>query len=298
MKLKFGLNVVSVGLVAALGAVAILACGEEAPGNNGPSEEYFPATAGDVWTYETYNLATDPTRQHPLYTRVSINNLVRTPGAPPTPTLVTSYAKNDLGHALRFRNEGQGHYWQDQDFCFRYDYYEYGSDWYLVNGYYYLSFYRDPIIGTYYYDEGEQKEPFYLFKTPMNVGDEWDVLNKNNPNPVSNPTTYRHVSQKDYFGLARDMDGDNALDDMDISITAKVEWRALLNTALGQFNCYKVVHTQTLVFHLSDTGDVEDVSKTTYWFAENYGIMKSVSYEGSDYLDSLEMVISNVWFLK
>ena len=297
MKLKFGLTVVSVGLVAALGAVVILACGEEAPGNNGPSAEYFPATPGDVWTYDTYNLSTDPDRLHPIYTRVAIDNLVRTPGAPPTPTLVTSYAKNDEDKALRFRNDGQGYYWKDSDLFFRYDYYGYGSEWYQLYGYYYLSTFHDPIIGTNFYDGRGEEVPFTLFKTPFIVGQEWDVLNKDNPHPSTNPTIYRNVSQRDYFGLPRDMDGDGRVDDMDISITAKVEERKLLDTPLGEFNCFKIVHTQRLVLHLTRDDDVEDVSRTSYWFAENYGIMKSVSYEGSTYLDSLEMQITNVWFV-
>lgn len=294
MKLKFGLTAVSVGLAALLGGVLILACGEEAPGNNGPSEEYYPSTAGDVWTYDLINRDTDPTGLHPIYARVSINNLVRIPGAPPTPTLVTSYAKNDEDKALQLE---QAFYWKDQDLFFRYDYYAYASEWYQVSGYYYLSQYHDPIVGTYYYNQSG-RVAFSLFKTPLQVNDKWDVLNIHNQDPENNPTIFRNVDQKDYFGLARDMDRDGLIDSMDISITGKVEKRELLDTAIGEFNCYKVVLTQRLTFHLTGDDDVEDVSKTTYWIAENWGILKQVSNEDSQYLDELEMNVKNVWFVK
>lgn len=294
MKLKFGLTVVSAGLAAALGAVLILACGEEAPGNNGPSEEYYPSTAGDVWTYELINLTRDADKEYPIYTRVSINNLVTVPGAPPTPTLVTSYAKNGKGEALQLN---QAFYWKNQDLFYRYDYFAYTSDWYQVAGYYYLSQYHDPVIGTYYYNQNG-KVAFSLFKTPLNVNDKWDVLNIHNQNPENNPTIFRNVDQKDYFGLARDMDEDGRIDSMDISIIGEVEKRELLDTAIGEFNCYKVVLTQRLTFHLTGSEDVEDVSTTTYWIAENWGILKQVSNKDSEYLDELEMNIKNVWFVK
>jgi hypothetical protein len=278
---------------AAVGAV-LLACGTEEPGTNGPSEEYFPVSVGDSWTYDTWNLTKDPNKQHPIYTHVAVENLVATPGGVPKPVFVTSYAKNNQGIALQLN---QAFYWKNKDLFFKNDYFDYGGDYFLLNGYHYLNTYHEAVIGTFFYNEAGQTTPFGLFPIPLTQDETWDVLNRLNPDP-NNPTVITHVSQKDYFGLARDLDGDGAVDDMDISIVGMVEGRNLVQTEMGEFNCWRVVLTQTLVFHLTGSGDQTDVSKTTYWIADHYGIMKSRCYEGSQYLDSLEMLLENAWYVK
>lgn len=284
-----------VALMCAAAVVAITSCGTEEPGTNGPSEEYFPASIGQTWIYDTYNITRDPAKAHPMYTHVSVENLSPTPGEKVEPIWVTKYAKSDNDEWLRLNQAG---YWVNEDIFFKYEYFNYGTDRFLVRGYHYLSEYRDPVIGTYFYNGQGQRIPFTYFKTPFVVNETWDVLDYNNTNPETNPTVYTDVDQKDYFGLLRDMDGDGRLDDMDISIVGKVVGRALIATDMGTLDCYQLELTQTLVFHLSSRGDVQDVSTTTYWIAPKHGIVKVVWYEGSNYLDQLEMQLRTWWFVK
>jgi hypothetical protein len=284
-----------VALMCAAAVVAITSCGTEEPGTNGPSEEYFPAGVGQTWIYDTYNVTRDPAKTAPLYTHVSVEYLSPRPGEKVEPIWVTKYAKGDNGQYLRLNQAG---YWVNKDIFFKYEYFNYDTDRFDVRGYHYLSEYRDPVIGTYYYNSQGQTVPFTYFATPFTLNDTWDVLNYNNPNPETNPTVFTNVEQKDYFGLLRDMDNDGQLDTMDISIVGKVVDRALIETDMGTLNCFQIELTQTLVFHLSSQGDMTDVSTTTYWIAPNYGIAKVIWNADSNYLDEIEMQLRTWWFVK
>jgi hypothetical protein len=277
-------------------AFAVASCGTEEPGTNGPSEEYFPASAGQTWRYDTYNLTRDPGKAHPFYTLVSVQNVVAVRGLAPEPVFVTNYAKSPDGQ--RFRLNQASFYWPDGDVFYKYEYFTYGTDRFLLRGYHYLNEWEEPIIGTFFYTGAGRKASFTLFKTPFELNAKWDVLNYNNPDPENNPTVFRYVDQRDYFGLPRDMDGDGQPDTVDISMTGTVAGKELISTDLETLDCYAVVLTQKLVFHLSRQGDVQDVSKTTYWVAPNYGAAKIFWYEGSNYLDHIEMNLRTWWFVK
>jgi hypothetical protein len=279
----------------AAAVVAITSCGTEEPGTNGPSEEYFPTSVGQTWIYDTYNITRDPAKAHPMYTHVSVENLAPKPGEKVEPIWVTKYAKADNDQYLRL---SQAAYWINKDIFSKYEYFNYDNKLFRVRGYHYLSEYRDLVVGTYFYNTQGQRIPFTYFKTPFVLNDTWDALDPNNLDPVNNPTVIRNVEQKDYFGLLRDMDNDGRLDDMDISMVGKVEGSDLISTDMGTLTCHRIVLTQTLVFHLSSRGDEQDVSKTTYWIAPNYGIAKVVWYEESNYLDQLEMQLRTWWFVK
>jgi hypothetical protein len=281
-------------ITVAAAALAVLSCGEEQPGTNGVSVDYYPTAPGDRWTYNTYNLTRDPNKQNPIYTHVSVEYVYGAPGAITSPIFVTKYAKGANGEALRLNQAG---YWVNKDIFFKYDYFAYGTDFFLSNGYHYLNEYRDPVIGTFWYNDNEQRAPMTLFRTPLQVGAKWDVLNRLNPDP-NNPTVYQNMDQKEFFGLRRDIDNDGTVDDMDISIVGEVPEQEIIETDAGSLNCFKVVLTQTLVFHLSNLGDQTDVSNTTYWVAPNRGIMRTRFYEGSTYLDTLEMEIMSWWFVE
>lgn len=282
-------------LLCAAAVVAITSCGTEEPGTNGPSEEYFPTSVGQTWIYDTYNITRDPARANPLYTHVSVEYLSPRPGEKVEPILVTKYAKGDNDQYLRLN---QAAYWVNKDIFFKYEYFNFSTERFTVRGSHYLSEYRDAVIGTYFYNTQGQKVPFTYFRTPFTLNETWDVLDYTNPNPETNPTVYRNVEQKDYFGLLRDMDIDGQLDTMDISMVGKVTGRDLIETDMGTLNCFRVELTQTLVFHLSSRGDVQDVSTTTYWIAPNHGIAKVVWYKDSNYLDEVEMQLRTWWFVK
>jgi hypothetical protein len=277
-------------------ALAVASCGTEEPGTNGPSEEYFPASAGQTWRYDTYNLTRDPGKAHPFYTHVSVQNVVAVRGLAPEPVFVTNYAKSPDGQ--RFRLNQASYYWPDKDLFFKYEYFTYGMDRFVLRGRHYLNEWEEPIIGTFFYDGAGRKASFTLFKTPFEPNAKWDVLNYNNPDPENNPTVFRNLGQKDYFGLPRDMDGDGQPDSMDISMIGNVAGKALISTDLETLDCFVITLTQTLVFHLSRQGDVQDVSKTTYWIAPRYGAAKIAWYEGSKYLDHIEMHLRTWWFIK
>lgn len=286
----------AIAVLALTAGVFITSCGTEEAGTNGPSEEYFPTSAGQRWVYDTYNVTRDPGMQNPLYTHVSVDDAPVGPGGAVEPTLVTKYAENKDGVRLRL---DQSYYWANQDIFFKYDYFVYGADHrFVLRGYNYTNAYRDPVIGTFFYDTNGRRAPFTLFKTPFVLNEQWDVLNFDNQIPANPPTVYYNVDQKDYFGLARDLDRDGRIDTMDISITGEVTGSALIDTELGSLNCHAVELTQTLVFHLSSEGDKQDVSTTTYWVAANYGIAKINWYRGSEYLDNLEMRLRTWWFVK
>ncbi|NIT35921.1 MAG: hypothetical protein GTN49_05390 [candidate division Zixibacteria bacterium] len=296
MKRRYRGTDAAVMVWAVAAALGVASCGTEEPGTNGPSEEYFPASVGHTWRYDTYNLTRDAGKAHPFYTLVSVRNVVAVRGLAPEPVFVTNYAKSPDGQRLRLNQAS--FYWPNKDLFFKYEYFTYGTDRFLLRGYHYLNEWEEPIIGTFFYDGPEGKTPFTLFKTPFELNAKWDVLNYGNPDPENNPTVFRNVDQKDYFGLPRDMDGDGQLDTMDISIIGTVAGNALIKTDLETLNCYVVVLTQNLVFHLSRRGDVQDVSKTTYWIAPKYGAAKIVWYQGSKYLDNIEMNLRTWWFIK
>jgi len=282
-------------LLCAAAVVAITSCGTEEPGTNGPSEEYFPTSIGQTWIYDTYNVTRDPAKARPLYTHVSVENLSPTPGEKVEPIWVTKYAKDDNDEYLRLN---QAAYYVNKDIFYKYDYFSYDTGPFMSRGYHYLSEYRDRVVGTYFYNEAGQSRSFTYFRTPFTLNETWDVLDYNNPNPEGNPTVFRNVEQKDYFGLLRDMDGDGQPDTMDISIIGRVVDRALIGTDNGTLNCFQIELTQTLVFHLSSQGDVQDLSRITYWIAPNYGIARVVWYDGSAYLDQVEMDLRTWWFVK
>jgi hypothetical protein len=284
-----------VALACAAAVVAITSCGTEEPGTNGPSEEYFPSSPGQTWIYDTYNVTRDPAKAHPFYTHVAVENISPAPGERVEPVWVTKYAKNDNGEWLRLSQAG---YWVNKDLFYKYEYFNYGTDRFAVRGYHYLSVYRDRVIGTFFYNALGQRIPFTYFKTPFTLNDTWDVLDYTNSNPEGNPTVYRNVDQKDYFGLRQDLDRDGRIDTMDISIVGKVTGQALIPTENATLDCYQIELKQTLTFHLTGQGDVGDVSTTTYWIAPRYGIAKVVWYKGSNYLDELEMQMRTWWFVK
>ncbi len=296
MKRKSKRIIIFTALVALGGVWVVGSCGTEQPGTNGPSEDYFPTAVGDRWVYDTFNLTRDPNRQDPLYTHVSVEYVVAAPGAEATPIFVTKYAKGDNDQALRLNQAG---YWVNKDIFFKYDYFSSQvNDYFMLHGYNYLNEYRDAVIGTYFYNGAGQRAPMSLFKVPIQDGVTWDVLDRTNPDPLNNPTVYQNIDQKDYFGLLRDLDNDNAVDTMDISIVGTVSGREIIETDLGSLNCFKIVHTQNLLFHLSSQGDTPDVSTTTYWIAPSYGVVKVEWYKGSAYLDNLEMQLRTWWFVK
>jgi hypothetical protein len=295
MKRRFKGICFPAALACAAAVAAITSCGTEEPGTNGPSEEYFPTSVGQTWIYDTYNVTRDPAKAHPMYTHVSVENLAPVPGAQVEPVVVTKYARSDNGEWLRLN---QADYWVNKDIFFKQEYFTYDNKRFRVGGYHYLSEYRDPVIGTYFYNEQGQRIPFTYFKTPFTLNDTWDVLDYTNPKPEGNPMVYRHVDQKDYFGLFRDLDNDGRIDDMDISMVGKVTGSDLIPTDMGTLNCHRVELTQTLVFHRTSAGDVQDVSTTTFWVAPYHGVVKVVWYQNSNYLDQLEMQLRTWWFIK
>ncbi len=284
----------AVAVLAMTAGVFTASCGTEEPGTNGPSEEYFPIGEGQRWAYDTYNVTRDPTMQNPFYTHVSVENVPAGPGGVVEPVFVTKYAKNAAGEWLRLSQAG---YWVNKDIFFKYEYFSYSDEGlFTLRGYHYTSEYRDPVIGTFFYDTARQRRAFTLFKTPFVPNERWDVLNYGgDPN---NPTVFRNVDQKDYFGLAQDMDHDGYVDTMDISIIGEVTGSEHIGTELGRLDCQVVKLTQTVVFHLSHDGDLKDVSTTTYWVAPNYGVAKVRWYEGSQKLDVIEMRLRTWWFVK
>jgi len=297
MKPKIIFPLLGVLAITAAGMVA-LSCGTEEAGTNGPSQEYFPVAVGDSWSYDTFNLTRDPTKAHPIFTHVSVENIAVGPGEAPLPTFVTKYAKRDDGEGFRLNQAG---YWVNKDIFFKYDHFAYdvaGNDYFDLRGYNYLNEYREPVIGLYFHNENGQRTPLALFKTPLQTGAKWDVLNRLNTN-INVPTVFRNMDQKEWFGLPRDINRDNAVDTMDISIVGEVDpTMEMVPTPMGQLSCYKVKLTYRLVFHLSGQGDDEDVSTTTYWIAPYYGIMKMNFHIGSTYLDNIEMKIKNAWYIQ
>lgn len=286
---------VAIAVLALTAGVVITSCGTEEAGTNGPSEEYFPAAVGQRWVFDTYNLTRDPGKQNPFYTHVSVESVPAGPGGVVEPIFVAKYAKNAAGERLRLN---QAAYWVNKDIFYKYEYFSYKPPFFYLRGYNYMSEYRDAVIGTYFYDSTGQRVPFTLFKMPFVANDAWDVLDNTNPNPETNPTFFRGVDQKDYFDLARDMDGDGRVDDMDISITAEVTGSALIDTEQGSLNCHVVELTQTLIFHMTTRGDVTDVSRTIYWVAPYRGVAKVSWYRDSDFLDNVEMTLRTWWFVK
>jgi hypothetical protein len=284
----------AIAVLALTAGVFIASCGTEEAGTNGPSVEYFPASVGQRWVYDTYNV-TRSGMNNPFYTHVSVENVPAGPGGLVEPIFVTKYAENEAGEWLRLN---QAAYWVNKDIFFKYDYFSYKLDRFYLRGYNYMSEYRDPVIGTYFYDTDGKRTPFTLFKTPFVVNATWDVLNYNNPIPQNPPTVYNNVDQKDYFGLPRDIDRDGKIDTMDISMVGNVTGSALVETDLGKLNCFVIELTQTLVFHLSSQGDKEDISRTTYWIAPYHGVAKVRWYEGSLYLDQIEMRLRTWWFVE
>jgi hypothetical protein len=290
-----GINA-AIAVLALTAGVVITSCGTEEAGTNEGSQEYFPTTLGARWVYDTYNLTRDPDMAKPYYTHVSVENVPAGPGAAAEPVFVTKYGKNAADERFRLN---QAAYWVNKDIFFKYEYFSYGTDRrFILRGYYYTSEYRDPVIGTFFYNSAGQRAPFTLFKTPLVVNETWDVLNYANPDPVNNPTVFTQVDQKDYFGLARDMDRDGYVDTMDISLVGKVTGSAFVDTELGSLNCQVVELTQTLVFHMTTRGDVPDVSTTTYWVAPGYGVAKVNWYRDSNFLDNIEMRLRTWWFVK
>ncbi len=217
------------------------------------------------------------------------------PGGVVEPIFVTKYAKNAPGEWLRL---DQADYWVNKDIFYKYEYFSYKPPYFKLRGYNYMSEYRDAVIGTYFYNTNGKKVPFTLLKIPFNVNDTWDVLDNTNTNPETNPTFFRNVDQKDYFNLARDMDGDGFVDTMDISIIAKVTGSALIDTEQGSLNCHVVELTQTLIFNFTTWPPDTDISKTTYWVSPYRGVAKVRWYENSDYLDLIEMRLRTWWFVK
>lgn len=274
---------------------ALLGCGTEQSGTNGASEEYLPTTVGQKWVYDTYNVTRDPARSKPFYTHVSVESIAAYPGAPVEPILVTKYAARPDGERLRLN---QADYWVQKDIFFKYEYFTFTGSRFILRGYNYLSEYRDLVIGTYFYDSAGNKSPFTLYMTPFTLGQTWDVLNYTNPDPTNNPTVFTNVGQDNYFGLHRDLDNDGIIDTMDISMVGTVAGRDLIETDLQTLNCFRIELTQTLTFHLSDQGDVQDISTTTYWIAPYYGVTKVVFYDGSQYLDRIDMDLKTWWFFE
>ena len=289
-----GINA-AIAVLALTAGVVITSCGTEEAGTNGPSDEYFPTSVGQRWVFDTYNLTRDPGMQNPFYTHVSVENVPAGPGGVVEPIFVAKYAKSDSGQRLRLN---QAAYWVNKDIFYKYEYFSYSQPYFQLRGYNYLSEYRDPVVGTFFYGTNGQRVPFYLLKMPFSVNETWDVLDKRNENPETNPTFFRKLDQKDYFDLARDMDRDGFVDDMDLSIIAKVTGSALIDTEQGSLNCHVVELTQTLVFHMTTRGDVTDVSKTTYWVAPYHGVAKVRWYAGSEYLDEIDMSLRTWWFVK
>jgi hypothetical protein len=292
-----GINVAIAALALTVGVV-ITSCGTEEAGTNGASEDYFPTTVGARWVYDTFNLTRDPGTSHPFYTHVSVENAPAGPGGAVEPIFVTKYAKNDANEWLRLN---QAAYWVNKDIFYKYDYFSYNPSndpYFHLKGYYYTSEYHDPVIGTFFYDTNGQRRSFALFKFPLVLNDTWDVLDYTNADPLTNPTVFSNVDQKDYFGLARDMDRDGRVDTMDISVVAQVTGSALVDTDLGSLNCHVVELTQNLVFHMTTRGDVQDISTTTYWVAPYHGVAKVRWYEGSTQLDEIEMRLRTWWFVK
>ncbi len=289
-----GINA-AIAVLALTAGVVITSCGTEDAGTNGPSEEYFPISVGQRWVYDTYNLTRDPGMTKPFYTHVSVENVPAGPGGVVEPIFVTKYAKNAAGEWLRL---DQAAYWVNKDIFYKYDYFSYKPPYFKLRGYNYMSEYRDAVIGTYFYNTNGKKVPFTLLKIPFNVNDTWDVLDNTNTNPETNPTFFRNVDQKDYFNLARDMDGDGFVDTMDISIIAKVTGSALIDTEQGSLNCHVVELTQTLIFNFTTWPPDTDISKTTYWVSPYRGVAKVRWYENSDYLDLIEMRLRTWWFVK
>lgn len=290
-----GINA-AIAVLALTVGVVITSCGTEEAGTNAESAEYFPTSVGQRWVYDTYNLTRDPQMKYPFYTHISVENAPAGPGAVVEPIFVTKYAMNeDTGERLRLNQAG---YWVNKDIFFKNEYFSYGVNRrFILRGYNYLSEYRDPIIGTYFYNTMGQRAPFTLFKTPLVVNEKWDVLNYEYGDP-NNPTVYRNVDQKDYFGLPRDMDHDGKVDTMDISIVGEVTGNALIDTELGTLTCHIVVLTQTLVFNLTALPPETDISKTTYWIAPQHGVAKARWYENSTKLDVIEMRLRTWWFVK
>lgn len=292
-----GINA-AIAVLALTAGVVITSCGTEDAGTNGPSEEYFPISVGQRWVYDTYNLTRDPDMKNPFYTHVSVESVPAGPGGVVEPIFVTKYAKNATGEWLRL---DQAAYWVNKDIFYKYEYFSFDptkEPYFYLRGYNYMSEYFDPVIGTYFYNTTGQRVPFALFKIPFNVNDTWDVLNNKNQNPETDPTFFRNVDQKDYFNLARDMDGDGFVDTMDISIIAKVTGSALVNTEQGSLNCHVVELTQTLIFNFTFEPPETDISTTTYWVAPNHGVAKARWYAGSDNLDEIEMRLRTWWFVK
>lgn len=287
---------VAAAALALAAAAGMVSCGTEEPGTNGNSEEYFPNSPGQRWVYDTYNLTRDPNRQIPFYTHLSVETVpAGGRGGIVEPTFVTKYAAADTGE--RFRLD-QAYYWANKDIFFKYDYFNYGVDRFLWRGYHYMNEFRDPVVGTFFYNPNNQVVSFTLFKIPFVLNDTWDVLNASNPDPVNNPTVFRNIDQRDYFGLPRDMDDDGRIDNMDLSIVGRVTGRELIDTDFEQLNCWKIELTQSLVFHMSSLGDIPDVSTTTYWIAPYVGTAKYVQHNGSGYLDTIEMNLRTWWFVK
>jgi hypothetical protein len=290
-----GINA-AIAVLALTAGVVITSCGTEDAGTNGPSEEYFPISVGQRWVYDTYNLTRDPDMKNPFYTHVSVENVPAGPGGVVEPIFVTKYAKNAAGEWLRL---DQADYWVNKDIFYKYEYFNYSADGrFILRGYNYMSEYFDPVIGTYFYDTNGRRAPFTLFKTPLVLNEQWDVLKFENKIPANPPTTYYNVDQKDYFNLARDMDGDGFVDTMDISIIAKVTGSALIYTEQGSLNCHVVELTQTLIFNFTFLPPETDISTTTYWVAPNHGVAKVSWYRDSDFLDNVEMRLRTWWFVK
>lgn len=287
----------AVALVLVAGVVIVLSCGTEPPGTNGPSVEYFPANAGDSWSYETFNLTRDPNRQNPHYTLVTYEMVPPAGGGLAIPALVYHYSKGPNGEGFRLN---QAQYWPNKDIFFKYEYINLMSDRLTQSGYHYLSEYRDPMLGLFYYDPNHNLVPQCIVKPiPCQVGTVWDVLMHNNPHPENNPTVYRNMDPKDYFGLRRDMDGDGLVDSVDISIVGRVEKQEFVDVGNGQrLAAFRLVHRNALVFHLTREGDVTDISYSRFWLAPNYGFVKMEWYDGSKYLDHVEMTLQDWWFVK
>lgn len=285
----------AIAVLSLAAGVVLTSCGTEEAGTNGSSEEYFPTSIGQRWVYDTYNLTRDPAKADPFYTHVSVENVPAGPGGVVEPVFVAKYAESTSGKRLRLN---QAAYWVNKDIFYKYDYFSYAPPYFYLRGYNYLSEYRDAVIGTFFYGTNGQRAPFYLFKMPFSTNETWDVLNKDNPNPETNPTFFFGVDQKDYFNLPRDMDRDGFVDDMDISIIARVTGPDFVDTEQGSLTCHVVQLTQTLVFHMTTRGDIADVSTITYWVAPNHGIAKVRWYTGSGYLDEIEMDLRTWWFVK
>jgi hypothetical protein len=292
-----GINLAIAVLTLAAGVV-ITSCGTEEAGTNGASEEYFPTMVGARWVYDTFNLTRDPGMANPFYTHVSVENVPAGTGGVVEPVFVTKYAKNDANERLRLN---QSAYWVNKDIFFKNDYFSFDTSvnpYFRLKGYQYMSEYRDAVIGTFFYDTNGQRRSFALFKVPLVLNETWDVLDYTNPDPLTNPTVFANVDQKDYFGLARDMDRDGRVDTMNISMVGQVTGSALVDTELGSLNCHTVELTQTLVFNLTSSPPETDVSRTTFWIAPKYGLAKVRWYEDSTKLDVIEMRLRTWWFVK